>query len=112
MYRLPSFDVPSAHSKQTGSASYAVSFLRRFSRCLKIVDAAGGMPRVFRDLLLTGALFERRLDADGPFVNSCCRLNDLANSNPDGDAQRICGSSRLPSYGASAISAGHRPVFK
>ena len=58
-----------------------------FSRCLKISDAAGGMPRLFRaDLLLTGVVFERQLDArisfhTGPFLNSRCRLDDLADSN-------------------------------
>jgi hypothetical protein len=58
-----------------------------FSRCLKITDAAGGTPRLFRaDLLLTGVLFERELDArisfhTGPFLNSRCRLDDLADSN-------------------------------
>ena len=58
-----------------------------FSRCLEISDAAGGTPRLFRaDLLLTGVLFERQLDArisfhNGPFRNSRCRLDDLADSN-------------------------------
>jgi hypothetical protein len=58
-----------------------------FSRCLKISDTAGGMPRLFRaDLLLTGVQFERQLDArisfhTGPFFNSRCRLEDLADSN-------------------------------
>jgi hypothetical protein len=58
-----------------------------FSRCLKIADAAGGTPRLFRaDLLLTGVLFERQLDVrnsfhNGPFHNSSCRLDDLADSN-------------------------------
>jgi hypothetical protein len=58
-----------------------------FSRCLKITDAAGGTPRLFRaDLLLTGVLFDRQLDArisfhNGPFHNSRCRLDDLADSN-------------------------------
>jgi hypothetical protein len=57
-----------------------------FSRCLKIVDATGGTPRLFRaDLLLTGVLFERQLDArisfhNGPFHNSRCRLDDFADS--------------------------------
>jgi len=53
-----------------------------FSRCLNL---AGGTPRLFRaDLLLTGVLFERQLDARisfGPFHNSRCRLDDLADSN-------------------------------
>jgi hypothetical protein len=58
-----------------------------FSRCLAIADAAGGTPRLFRaDLLLTGVLFERQLDArisfhSGPFHNSRCRLDDFADSN-------------------------------
>jgi hypothetical protein len=58
-----------------------------FSHCLKITDARGGMPRLFRaDLLLTGVVFERQLDArisfyTGPFHNSRCRLDDLADSN-------------------------------
>jgi hypothetical protein len=58
-----------------------------FSRCLKISDVAGGAPRLFRaDLMLTGVLFERQLDAQisfhtGPFHNSRCRLDDLADSN-------------------------------
>ena len=58
-----------------------------FSRCLDISDAAGGTPRLFgADLLLTGVLFERQLDArisfhTGPFRNSRCRLDDLADSN-------------------------------
>jgi len=58
-----------------------------FGRCLKIADAAGGTPHLFRaDLLLTGVLFERQLDArisfhNGPFHNSRCRLDDLADSN-------------------------------
>jgi hypothetical protein len=58
-----------------------------FSRCLKISDVAGGTPHLFRaDLLLTGVLFERQLDArisfhNGPFHNSRCRLDDLADSN-------------------------------
>src|SRR5262249_40606818 len=58
-----------------------------FSRCLKISDVAGGAPRLFRaDLMLTGVLFERQLDAQisfhtGPFHNWRCRLDDLADSN-------------------------------
>jgi hypothetical protein len=58
-----------------------------FSRCLKISDAAGGAPRLFRaDLMLTGVLFERQIDAQisfhsGPFHDSRCRLEDLAESN-------------------------------
>jgi hypothetical protein len=58
-----------------------------FSRCLKISDAAGGEPRLFRaDLMLTGILFERQIDAQisfhtGPFHNPGCRLEDLADSN-------------------------------
>ena len=58
-----------------------------FSRCLKILDAAGGAPRLFRaDLMLTGVLFERQIDAQisyhtGPFHNPGCRLEDLADSN-------------------------------
>ena len=58
-----------------------------FSRCLKISDVAGGAPRLFRaDLMLTGVLFERQLDAQisfhtGPFHNPGCRLEDLADSN-------------------------------
>jgi hypothetical protein len=58
-----------------------------FSRCLKISDAAGGVPRLFRaDLMLTGVLFERQIDAHisfhtGPSHNSRCRLHDLADSN-------------------------------
>jgi hypothetical protein len=58
-----------------------------FSRCLKISDAAGGAPRLFRaDLMLTGVLFEREIDAQisfhtGPFHNPGCRLEDLADSN-------------------------------
>jgi len=57
-----------------------------FSRCLKISDAAAGRPRMFRaDLLLTGVLFERQLDArisfhTGPFRDSRCRLEDWADS--------------------------------
>jgi len=55
-----------------------------FSRCLNL---AGGTPRLFRaDLLLTGVLFERQLDArisfhNGPFHNSRCGFDDLADSN-------------------------------
>ena len=55
-----------------------------FSRCLNL---AGGTPRLFHaDLLLTGVLFERQLDArisfhNGPFHNSRCRFDDLADSN-------------------------------
>jgi len=55
-----------------------------FGRCL---DAAAGTPHLFRaDLLLTAGLFERQLDArisfhNGPFHNSRCRLDDLADSN-------------------------------
>src|SRR5262249_42264570 len=58
-----------------------------FSRCLKISDAAGGAPRLFRaDLMLTAVLFERHIDAQisfhtGPFHNSRCRLDDLADNN-------------------------------
>jgi hypothetical protein len=58
-----------------------------FSRCLKLADAAAGTPGLFRaDLLLTGVLFERQLDPgfsfhNGPFHNSRCRLDDLADSN-------------------------------
>jgi hypothetical protein len=59
----------------------------QFSRCLKIFDAAGGAPRLFRaDLMLTGVLFERQIDAQislhtGPFHNPSCRLEDLADSD-------------------------------
>jgi hypothetical protein len=55
-----------------------------FSRCLNL---AGGTPRLFHaDLLLTGVLFERQLDArisfhNGPFHNSRCGFDDLADSN-------------------------------
>jgi len=59
-----------------------------FSRCLKVSSRTGGvLPRLFRaDLLLTGILFEHELDADisfysGPFSNSRCRLDDLADAN-------------------------------
>ena len=58
-----------------------------FSRCLKISDAGGGAPRIFRaDLMLTGVLFERQIDAQisfhtGPFHNPGCRLEDLADSH-------------------------------
>jgi len=50
------------------------------------VSRRGGRhARLFRaDLLLTGVLFERQLDARisfGPFHNSRCRLDDLADSN-------------------------------
>jgi hypothetical protein len=57
-----------------------------FSRCLTIFDAAGGAPRLLRaDLMLTGILFERQIDAQisfhtGPFYNSRCRLDDLTDS--------------------------------
>jgi hypothetical protein len=58
-----------------------------FSRCLEISDAAGGAPRLFRaDLMLTAVLFEQHIDAQisfhtGPFHNSRCRLDDLADNN-------------------------------
>jgi hypothetical protein len=58
-----------------------------FSRCLTIMDISGGEPRLFRaNLLLTGVLFSHRIDArisfhTGPFRNSRCRLDDLADSN-------------------------------
>jgi hypothetical protein len=56
-----------------------------FSRCLNVSSrSAGVLPQLFRaDLLLTGIVFERELDADisfhsGPFRNSHCRLDDRA----------------------------------
>jgi hypothetical protein len=58
-----------------------------FSRCLKISDAAGRAPRLVRaDLMLTGILFEKQIDAQisfhtGPFHSPGCRLDDLADSN-------------------------------
>jgi len=59
-----------------------------FSRCLKVSKRpAGILPELFRaDLLLTGILFENELDADisfhsGPFSDSRCRLDDLADAN-------------------------------
>jgi hypothetical protein len=57
-----------------------------FSRCFTITDVSGGKPRLFRaDLLLTGVLFSDRINAQisfhtGPFRNSRCRLDDLADS--------------------------------
>ena len=59
-----------------------------FSHCLNVVDrTAGPAPRVFRaDLLLTGVLFDRRLDSDivfraGPGFGARCRLQDLDDAN-------------------------------
>jgi hypothetical protein len=59
-----------------------------FSRCLRVSSrSAGILPELFRaDLLLTGVVFENELDADisfhsGPFSNSRCRLDDLADAN-------------------------------
>jgi hypothetical protein len=59
-----------------------------FSHCLNVVDrTAGPAPRVFRaDLLLTGVLFDRRLDSDivfraGPGFGALCRLQDLDDAN-------------------------------
>jgi len=52
-----------------------------FSRCLNV---AGELHLFRADLLLTGVLFARQLDARisfGPFHNSRCRLDDLADSN-------------------------------
>jgi hypothetical protein len=53
-----------------------------FSRCLT-VSARSGHPVLFRaNLLLTGVVFDGRLDASiqlrtGPFVNPSCRIRDL-----------------------------------
>jgi hypothetical protein len=59
-----------------------------FSHCLNVVDrTAGPAPRIFRaDLLLTGVLFDRRLDSDivfraGPGFGARCRLQDLEDAN-------------------------------
>ena len=59
-----------------------------FSRCLSVTSRSTGMlPELFRaDLLLTGILFDSELDAEisfhsGPFSNSRCRLDDLADAN-------------------------------
>jgi hypothetical protein len=61
-----------------------------FSRCLSITVRPTGVsapaPHLMRaDLVLTGLLFERVIDADiayftGPFSNSTCRLQDRADS--------------------------------
>jgi hypothetical protein len=58
-----------------------------FSRCWKIAgQTSASAVRLFRaDLLLTGVLFEGRLDAQilfhtGPFSDSACRLQDLADN--------------------------------
>lgn len=54
-----------------------------FSRCLVVKDL-GGTARIGRaDFFLTGLTFERTVDAEiqfrfGPFENSSCRLQDLA----------------------------------
>jgi hypothetical protein len=51
------------------------------------MDLSGGKPRLFRaNLLSTGVLSSHRIDArisfhTGPFRNSRCRLDDLADSN-------------------------------
>ena len=87
--KLESFTVGRDHYRlRATSVGRSILLLPfEFSRCLKISDAAGGMPRLFRaDLLLTGVVFERQLDArisfhTGPFLNSRCRLDDLADSN-------------------------------
>jgi len=56
-----------------------------FSRCLKITTRSG-VARLFRaDLLLTGVLFQGKLDATitfqtGPLIDSRCRLKDLHDS--------------------------------
>jgi hypothetical protein len=62
----------------------------QFSRCLTVRSRVDGpLPRLFRaDLVLTGVLFDRRLDADisfrvGPGEASRCRLQDL------NDAERM-----------------------
>jgi hypothetical protein len=57
-----------------------------FSRCLHVMpnssSGAAVAPRLFRaDLLMTGILFEKNLDAKiiyrtGPFAGSTCRLRD------------------------------------
>jgi len=59
-----------------------------FSHCLNVVNrTAGPAPRIFRaDLLLTGVLFDRRLDGDivfraGPGIGARCRLQDLDDAN-------------------------------
>jgi hypothetical protein len=59
-----------------------------FSHCLNVVDrTAGPAPHVFRaDLLLTGVLFDRRLDSDivfraGPGIGAGCRLRDVDDAN-------------------------------
>jgi hypothetical protein len=76
-----------------------------FSRCLKLADAAGGTPRlVHADLLLTGVLFERQLDArisfhNEPFHNSRCRLDDLADSNRVAMRNAIPGPSAFGVFG-------------
>jgi hypothetical protein len=55
-----------------------------FSRCWKIKGGTASAARLFRaDLLLTGVAFERHVDVKlsfhtGPFENSGCRLQDLA----------------------------------
>jgi hypothetical protein len=55
-----------------------------FSRCWKIKGGTASAARLFRaDLLLTGVAFERHVDVKlsfhtGPFENSACRLQDLA----------------------------------
>ena len=58
-----------------------------YSRCLSVATPQGGpAPRLFRaDLMLTGVLFERRVDAEisfgySPFYSRNCRLADLADA--------------------------------
>jgi TM2 domain-containing membrane protein YozV len=81
----PSRDGYRVRASSTGTSTLLLPI--EFSRCLKISDVRGATPLLFRaDLLLTGVLFERQLDAwisfhTGPFRNARCRLDDLADNN-------------------------------
>jgi hypothetical protein len=77
-----SFDGTRLHIAAASAGKSALLLPLEFSRCLA-VDAASGNPSLFRaNLLLTGLLFDGKLDATitlrtGPFVNPACRLRDL-----------------------------------
>jgi hypothetical protein len=72
--------------RATSSGRSVLLLPMEFSRCLRVRSNVPHAPevRLFRaDLLLTGVLFDRTLDATisyrtGPFVNSGCRLKDRA----------------------------------
>jgi hypothetical protein len=86
---MQTFEVETGHYHVRASSEGTAILLLpiEYSRCLRVSNLSSApAPKLFRaNLLLTGVVFERSLDANirfitGPFSNSHCRMDDLNDS--------------------------------